>query len=148
LRSAQRRNLFASLGYRWGDFYNGDRRDVVLSMGYKVSVPLFLGLDLNRNRVTLADGRFSTNVSRVNANLLISPNLTVYNYLQYDNLSRALGWQSRLRWILTPGNEILVAWNSRWLEPLERHELTESSARIKLRYNRRFRHGPRGLQTQ
>jgi hypothetical protein len=138
LQSAQRRNLFAGAGYRWGNFYNGDRRDVVLSMGYKVSVPLFVGLDLNRNRVSLADGRFSTNVSRFNANLLVSPSLTVYNYLQYDNLSRNLGWQSRLRWILTPGNEILFVWNSRWSEPLQRSELTESTARLKLRYNRRF----------
>ncbi len=138
LQGAQRRNLWAGFRYRWGTFYNGDRRDVSLAFGYKVSVPLYLGLELDRNRVELLDGRFGTNISRLNANILFSPDITLYNFLQYDNLSRNLGWQSRLRWIIKPGNEILVVWNSKMYDPLERYELTESTGRIKLRYNYRF----------
>ena len=107
LQGAQRRNLWAGFRYRWGTFYNGDRRDVSLAFGYKVSVPLYLGLELDRNRVDVLDGRFGTNISRLNANILFSPDITLYNFLQYDNLSRNLGWQSRLRWIIKPGNEIL-----------------------------------------
>jgi len=118
--------------------YNGSRQETTTAFGYKIGVPLFVGLELSRNTVTLDDGRFSTNVSRLSTNILFSPNVTLYSFLQYDNLSQNLGWQSRFRWILTPGNEILVVWNSRWFEPLERHELTESTARIKLRYNHRF----------
>jgi len=136
--TAPRRRLWSSVAYRWGSFYNGERRETATAFGYKIAVPLFVGLELSRNMVSLEDGRFSTNVSRLNTNILFSPNVTLYSFLQYDNLSRNLGWQSRFRWILTPGNEILIVWNSRWLEPLERHELTESTARIKLRYNHRF----------
>jgi len=136
--TAPRRRLWSSLTYRWGNFYNGSRQETTTAFGYKIGVPLFVGLELSRNTVTLDDGRFSTNVSRLSTNILFSPNVTLYSFLQYDNLSQNLGWQSRFRWILTPGNEILVVWNSRWFEPLERHELTESTARIKLRYNHRF----------
>ncbi len=136
--TAPRRRLWSSITYRWGSFYNGERRETSTAFGYKIGVPLFVGMELSRNNVTLDDGRFSTNVSRLNTNILFSPNVTLYSFLQYDNLSRNMGWQSRFRWILTPGNEILVVWNSRWLEPLERHELTESTARVKLRYNHRF----------
>jgi hypothetical protein len=46
--------------------------------------------------------------------------------------------EQKRRWTLSPGNEILIVWNSRWLEPLERQELTESTARVKLRDNHRF----------
>jgi hypothetical protein len=137
-QSAQRRNLWAGLACEWGGFYDGGRRDVTLALGYKVRVPLYLGLELARNRVSLPEGRFDTNVSRLNANILFSPNATLYNYLQYDNLSQTMGWQSRFRWILKPGNEVLVVWNSRLYNPLERVELTESTARVKLKYNYRF----------
>ena len=119
--TAPRRRLWSSLAHRWGSFYNGGRRETAAAFGYKIGVPLFVGMELSRNTVTLVDGRFSTNVSRLNANILFSPNVTLYSFLQYDNLSQDLGWQSRFRWILTPGNEILIVWNSRWFEPLERH---------------------------
>jgi hypothetical protein len=135
---AQRRNLWATAAYRWGSFYNGSRRDVAMALGYKVRVPLFLGLEYERDLVSLEDGRFATNISRLNTNILFSPDITLYNYLQYDNVSQTLGWQSRFRWILKPGNEVLVVWNSRSIRPLERPEITEASARIKLRYDYRF----------
>jgi len=88
--------------------------------------------------VELADGFFSTNISRLNVNLLLGPDASIYSFLQYDNLSKSLGWQSRFRWILKPGNEILFVWNSRMVNPFERFELTEGSARFKIRYNHRF----------
>ncbi len=135
---AQRRNLWATAAYRWGSFYDGTRRDVALAVGYKVRVPLFVGAEYERDRVSLPGGRFAVNVSRLNANVLFSPDITLYNYLQYDNISQTLGWQSRFRWILKPGNEVLFVWNSRSLRPLEHLEITEASARIKLRYNYRF----------
>jgi hypothetical protein len=136
--SAQRRNLWFGSSYGWGSFYDGNRRDVALATGYKISVPVFAGVEYIRNRVDLPTGSFTTNISRLSLNLLFSPDITLYSYLQYDNLSRAMGWQSRLRWILKPGNEILLVWNSRWQEPLERIDLSESTARVKVRYNYRF----------
>lgn len=137
-QSAPRRRLWASLSGRGGEFYDGSRRDVVAAIGYKVAVPFYVGLDAERDHVLLPSGHFVTTVSRLNTNLLFSPRVTLYTFLQYDNLSRTLGWQSRFRWILRPGCEIYVVWNSRLNEPLQRWELTESSARIKFRYNFRF----------
>jgi hypothetical protein len=108
------------------------------TFGWKVMVPLFLGMQVERNRVVLPDGLFSTNVSRFNLNVFFSPEIALFSFLQYDNVSKTLGWQTRFRWILNPGNEILVAWKSRAFDPLERFELTEGSFRIKFRYNYRF----------
>jgi hypothetical protein len=79
-----------------------------------------------------------TSVSRFNTNILFNPRITLYSYLQYDNISRTLGWQTRFGWILKPGNEIFIVWNSRLFDPLNHLELTEGSARIKFRYNFRL----------
>ena len=70
--------------------------------------------------------------------MLFSPDITLYSFVQYNNLAKALGWQSRFRWILEPGRELLFVWNSRMFDPLERFELTEASARFKIRWNYRF----------
>ncbi len=38
-----------------------------------------------------------------------SPRLSFFNLIQYDNRSKNLGWQSRVRWTLQPGNELFVS---------------------------------------
>ena len=48
--------------------------------GYKVAVPLYLEFGLDRNQVSLADGDFTTNVSRINVNILFSPDMTLYSF--------------------------------------------------------------------
>jgi hypothetical protein len=61
-----------------------------------------------------------------------------YNYILDANASLRMGWQSRFRWILTPGNEILLVFNSLWKDPEHHLELSESASRLKLNYNYRF----------
>jgi hypothetical protein len=36
--------------------------------------------------------------------------------VQYDNLSRNLGWQSRVRWILQPGRDVFFVLNQGWIQ--------------------------------
>ena len=136
--SAQRRNFWASTGLEWGDFYSGDRTTTEFAFGYKINVPVFVGLEFEHNDVNLPTGGFTTDIYRWNVNLLFSPKITLYTYIQYDNLSKQMGWQSRFAWILTPGNEVMLTWNSQWNDPLENYEVTESATRLKIRYNYRF----------
>jgi hypothetical protein len=136
--SAQRRNFWASTGIVWGDFYNGQRSTSDIAFGYKISVPIFVGLEFEHNDVDLPTGGFTTDIYRWNINLLFSPKITLYTFIQYDNLSEKMGWQSRFAWILKPGNEIMLTWNSQWNDPLEHYKVTESAARLKVRYNYRF----------
>jgi len=138
IESARRRNFWSTFQYTWGHFYNGNRQEAVLAFGYKVSVPLFIGSEYEHNDVWLTDGKFSTDIIRLNANILFSPDVTLYNFIQYDSFSKSMGWQSRFRWILSPGNEILFVWNSVWDDPLERYRVQQSTTRIKVKYNYRF----------
>ena len=36
------------------------------------------------------------------------------NYIQYDDISHQLGWSARLRWRISPGNEIYLVYNKNW----------------------------------
>ncbi|QGY42615.1 hypothetical protein GM418_02785 [Maribellus comscasis] len=132
------RNIWGEASYGFGDFYTGYRKDIVLEANWKVAVPFFVGGAITRNDVDLPDGNFTANIYQVNANILFSPDITLYNYLQYDNASKSIGWQSRFQWILKPGNEIILAWNSNFLKPAEKFFMDESAIRLKLKYNIRF----------
>jgi len=43
-----------------------------------------------------------------------SPDLTWSNLVQYDSISRILGFQSRFRWILKPGNDLFLVVSRGW----------------------------------
>lgn len=139
-QSAQRRRVWFQPGYTWGSFFDGQRQDLVFAFGYKINTPIFVGLEYELNKVQLPEGDFETQVYRVNANIFFSPDISLTNYIQYDNVTEEIGWQSRFRWILKPGNEILFVWNSNSMRhPIEnRFQVLESFTRLKLNYNFRF----------
>jgi hypothetical protein len=132
------RNLWGDARITFGDFYNGRRKDLTIGANWKVSVPFFIGGKYTTNHVDLPEGDFTTKIYQLNANILFSPDITLYNYFQYDNASNSLGWQSRFQWILKPGNEIILAWTSGFLKPQSRFVLDESALRLKIKYNIRF----------
>jgi hypothetical protein len=138
LMSAQRRILWGGLKYRFGEFFNGTRNEWSFQGGYKVFVPLFVGGELIRNDVSLPEGGFIATIYRVNLNIMFSPDITLYSFIQYDNKSGKMGWQSRFQWILQPGREIFLVWNSIASDPYERYQLQEASLRLKLKYTIRF----------
>ncbi len=145
ISGAERRRLWAAVDYEWGDFWTGSGNQVQVRGGYKVSVPVALAAEFEHNDITLPDGAFTLDVYRINFDLLFSPQLTLHSFIQYDDESRQFGWQSRLRWIITPGNEILFAWNSLWSDPMDRMNphlqdftLAQSTSRMKINYNYRF----------
>ncbi|MCK5267565.1 MAG: hypothetical protein KAR07_05320, partial [Spirochaetes bacterium] len=122
----------------FGGFYNGTREQIKLRGGYKVIVPLFLGGELIRNHIHLPEGGFLATIYRMNLNVLFSPDITLYSFIQYDNQSGNMGWQSRFQWIIKPGREIFFVWNSIASDPYERYYIQEASARLKIKYTIRF----------
>jgi len=138
VHSAPRRQVWATMDYRMGGFFNGTRKEIKLKAGYKVMVPLFVGGELVRNDINLEDGDFTATVYRINLNILFSPDITLYNFVQYDSKSNLMGWQSRFQWILKPGREIFLVWNSIARDPYERFQLEEAGARVKIKFTLRF----------
>jgi hypothetical protein len=138
LHTAVRRRIWGALDYRFGGFYNGSRKEVQLKAGCQVIVPLFLGGELVRNEVSSSDGGFIATIYRLNLNILFTPDITLYNFVQYDSQSGRLGLQSRFQWIIKPGREIFLVWNSIAQDPYERFQLEEASARLKVKFTLRF----------
>ncbi|WP_372947923.1 carbohydrate binding family 9 domain-containing protein [Mariniphaga sp.] len=138
LKTKGARNIWGEATYGFGQFYHGTREDIIMKANWKVAVPFFLGGSFIQNHVELPDGNFTANIYQLNANILVSPDITLYNFVQYDNASKNAGWQSRFQWILKPGNEIIIAWNTLFLRTVSPFFMDESALRLKLKYNIRF----------
>ncbi len=140
LSTAPRRNAWVAFEINWGGFFDGTTTSVEVATGLKIGVPFFMGLQYEQNNIYLPEGNFVTRVYRINAEVYFNPEISLTNFFQFDNISDEWGIQSRFRWILKPGNEIILVWNSLILPDLysDRYMMEENTVRFKVNYNIRF----------
>lgn len=112
--TANHRPVVVDAGYNFGEFYSGRYDDVNLGLTLKFKGYATLALDANFVRGRLPEGRFSENVYQVKADIFLSPDLGLMNYVQFDDISNTLGWSARVRWQISPGNEIFLVYNKNW----------------------------------
>ena len=56
-------------------------------------------------------GVFLVRIVRTRLNIYFNPDLSWSTYAQYDNQSESIGVNSRVRWIIEPGNEVFFVIN-------------------------------------
>ncbi len=132
------RKIWGEATFSSGSFYDGRSNDIIAKINWKVAVPFFLGGGVTTNKVSLPGGNFTASIFQLNANLLFSPKVTLYNYVQYDNASSNLGCQSRFQWILKPGRELMLVWTSGFVRTGGSFLEDNSAIRMKIKYNIRF----------
>ena len=138
LGSAKQRNLWATFGYEWGGFYQGSKRSFEVTAGWQAFVNLFLSAEFEKSYLSFPGRDMEVGIYRGIMNVLFSPQINLFTFVQYDDVSETAGWQTRFRWIIRPGREVLVAWNSSITDPMERFTVSDSSLRFKVKYNIRF----------
>ena len=136
--TASRRAFSGSASATLGSFYSGTRREIELGLNVRPRRGIVATLGSSFNRVELGEGNFSTKILRAVVDTQFNPFVSVSNNVQYDTVSRILGWQFRFRWILDPGNDIYVVWLSNWLDTGEALITQDRSAAAKLVYTHRF----------
>ncbi len=99
-----------------------------------------INLENEWNRISLAQGRFETRVFRVTADTQFNPWIYLVNNVQFDSVSDVIGWQSRLRWIVTPGNDLFIVYRQNWIDSLEldRFVTQDRRAAAKFVFTHRF----------
>jgi hypothetical protein len=140
MATAQRRVVAVSPTYEIGSFYNGSRRRVALDLNLRLRPGVIIYTSSEWNRVDLDQGSFTTRLYRVVPELQFSPWIAWVNNIQYDTQSAVVGWQSRFRWILKPGNDFYVVYTHNWMDDPLRPSIYTLDRRFstKLLYTRRF----------
>ena len=139
--TANKRVISLQPRVEWGSFLSGSRRELAMGMGVRPRPGVTLNLAYELNDVDLAEGKFETRLYRMVADTQFSPFMYLVNNVQYDSVSRVLGWQSRFRWILKPGNDIFFVYTHNWIDQFEatsRFATLDRRAAAKAVYTKRF----------
>ncbi|MCC6861276.1 MAG: carbohydrate binding family 9 domain-containing protein [Bryobacterales bacterium] len=122
-----------------GSFYSGRSHEASPQLVWRKDDHLTTSFELQQYWVNLAEGAFRTRLALFRINYSFNPSLTLANFIQYDTDSRNLGLQSRVRWMIRPGNELFLVVNHAWqYNNLDRFEAVVSNVRAKLNYTFRF----------
>ena len=81
-----------------------------------------------------------TDVYRLVSDSQFTPFIAPVNNVQFDTVSRVMGWQARFRWIVRPGNDLYLVYTHNWLEgPVaDRFVTLDRRAASKVLYTHRF----------
>lgn len=139
-RLSSRRAVAGGVEFSDGGFFSGDRRELSVEANVRPRPGINIGVEGEWNDVQLAEGSFSTAVYRVDARTQFSPWISLGNNVQYDSVSRGIGWQLRFRWILKPGDDIFFVFTHNWLDDLEtaRYRVLDRRAAMKVVRTWRF----------
>jgi hypothetical protein len=141
LTSAGRRALSGGLTVTWGNYWSGTAEQVSANVSFKIPPRFTLNLSTNQTFAKLPEGHFTARIYTSTVNYTQSPRLAFSNLVQYDNRSRNLGWQSRVRWTIRQGDDMFFVVNQGWIqEPGEelRFRAMDRKISAKVQYAFRF----------
>ena len=141
--TAARRRLSGSFSIGSGTYWSGHAEQVTASVSFKLPPWFIMGASTNQTFARLPEGNFIARIYTSNIGYTPSPRLSFSNLIQYDNRSRNLGWQSRVRWTLRPGNVLFLAFNQGWIQEEGtnqslRFRVEDSRVSAKFQYSYRF----------
>lgn len=153
-KSAQKRKIGTQITWEFGDFYNGDLSTVEASVSLRPSA--FLTVEFTGERNTgkvmalpedveeedateLVQREFTEEVYGVRLLFNFSPDLQLSSFTQYDNESKELGSNNRLRWTFHPLGDLFIVYNHNLLQNDEdKWEFVSNELPVKLQYTWRF----------
>jgi hypothetical protein len=142
LSTATKRRLSGSVNLTYGGYWSGKAEQVTTSLVYKLPPRFTVSVSTNQTFARLPEGHFNARIFTGNVSFAATPSLSVSNLIQYDNRSRNLGWQSRVRWTLRPGNDLFFAFNQGWIQEEDggtlRFRTQDSKVSAKFQYSFRF----------
>ncbi len=139
VNSATKRRWVVDFEYSWGNFYDGRLRQYAPGLTLKPNTHLAVSLLAERDEVALPQAEFVTQLFSVRLAYNFSPDLAWSNLVQYDSESRVLGFQSRFRWTLRPGNDLFLVASRGWVRRLDGDYIPSFDAgSAKLQYTFRF----------
>ncbi len=135
---AAKRPITGRLSYWFGDFYDGSLDQIEARIVLNFWQLVTGELNAVRNIGRLSAGRFTQDVFGARINFNFSPDLNVSAFVQYDNQTRLIGANTRLRWTFRPVGDLFVVYNHNVIDSLSRWQLESNQLLIKARYALRY----------
>jgi hypothetical protein len=108
---ASKRRFSGQFTWWFGNFYTGKLDELEMTAAWKPSSLFIVELSARRNVGRLPEGRFRQDLIGTRVRLNFSPDLQFNSFVQYDNESRSVGTNTRLRWTYKPLGDLFVVYN-------------------------------------
>ena len=140
IMSGRQRAFTLNGGIQAGDFYGGDRFNIRGLLSWNASRHFRAGVGYDYNEVDVLQGEFETRLVRLRMDLIFSSRWAWVNLVQYDNVSRTTGLNSRIEWVPAPGREGFIVLNHNMGDSGEgdRFNPVTSDLAVKFSYTFRF----------
>lgn len=139
LALASKRRVNGEATFSTGSFYGGTLNSTALTLRMKPSAFLTAELGIERNSAQLPGGDFIQRLYSGRVQVNVSADLQVASFIQYDNESRSLGSNTRLRWTFDPLGEMFVVFNHNLARDINnRFAFDSNQLLVKLQYAWRF----------
>lgn len=137
--TASFRKVSLEVGYDAGGFWTGTLNRYSFEFQFRPFPGINLGAEYRLSKVSAEGSGFDTNLFRIDLGVDFTPDLSFSTNVQYDDVSRLLGTNTRFRWIITPGSDIFLVYNHNWVnDPLQSWYTTQSGLALKAVYTHRF----------
>jgi hypothetical protein len=124
--------------WRHGGYLTGHADSYNWNIGFRPTGRLQFSLNTGLRDFRLAEGSFKVRTGSVRASYTFSPDFQISLLGQYDNLSRSLGTNLRIKWIMQPGNELFFVVNQGYDTSEDRFRPTTNETSLKGAWTYRF----------
>ncbi len=139
INTAQFRKISAGFELEYNGFWTGTETEVEAELNVRPIPGIELSPSYVRRMIRLPEGNFDVDILFFEGIWDLTTELFFTTNLQYDNDSKEIGLNNRLRWIITPGSDLFLVYNHNWEEdPMGRFETTTQAGIVKLSYTHRF----------
>ncbi len=137
--TAPSRPVALYLEFSAGSFFSGHMLGWKSTLELRPSRHFFGQFEVIENRAELATGDFTQRLVRARLQWVFTPDLSWDTFVQYDNVTDTIGLNSRVRWILRPGEEFAFVFNQGAADvPDEGWQSTNTGLTGKLSWTFRF----------
>ena len=105
------RQVSYGITYRPQGFYGGDRRDLSLSLGSRITSKFSAEVQYTRNDVDLPVGDFVTQLGSLRVDYTFSPTLSLRTLTQYNSSRSQWSTSVRFRYIYRPGSDLYIVYD-------------------------------------
>jgi hypothetical protein len=136
--TSRSRRVDTYIRWRHGGYLTGHADSYNWNIGFRPTGRLQFNLNTGLRDYRLAEGSFKVRTGSVRASYTFSPDFQVSLLGQYDNLSRSLGANFRIKWIMQPGNELFLVVNQGYDTSEDRFRPTTNETSLKGAWTYRF----------
>ena len=111
LEASQSRAIGGRFEVSFGGFFSGTRLAILPRIDLRPSRHLLVALEYEQNEIDLDEGDFSTRIARVRLEIAFNADVSWNTFVQWDDVTDSIGINSRFRWIIQDGREVVVVYN-------------------------------------